>query len=77
MGLPHGHVLGRPYARDRGANVEPADCSKELVDRPLVGEIRPRELAADLVGDRLRPLVSAVVMHDDLRTLRREYTCAR
>ena len=76
--LPHGNVLARPLAGDRGADVERAGALEQRVDlAPRPSGPRLDELAADLRGDRLRALASAAVVHDDVRALRRELARAR
>ena len=75
--LPDGHVLRRPDAGDRGADVDPAERRARLCEEPvdlvLVGQVGlEHRRAAELRGDLARPLLAAVVVDGDARALGRE-----
>ena len=75
--LPHRQVLGRPDARDRGADVDRAELlargREEPVDVGLDRQVGLRDRrAADLGRDGRGALLAAVVVDEHLRALRGE-----
>ena len=80
--LPHGLVRRRPDAGDRGADIDAAEllaaCANSASTSRLDGEVgAEHRRAAELRGDCLCALASAVVVHDHPRALGRERPRAR
>ena len=80
--LPDGHVLARPDAVNRGADVDRAERVARLVEQAvdvvLDGEIRLRDgRAAELLCQRARPLLATVEVDEHARAFRGERASAR
>ena len=68
--LPHGHVLLRPDAGDRSADVELARGLEKPVRLGLVGEVGgDRESSLEFLRQSLGSLPAEVVVDDDLAAL--------
>ena len=80
--LPDGHVLRRPDAGDGGAHVDPPERGARLLEEPvdlaLVGQVGLEDgRSTELGRHRPRPLLAAVVVNRDARSLGRERARAR